>query len=221
MIVDPNWKEEQMIEGRMTLTLNAHRELCAVQKAGGTPLAIEQILQCARIAAVKAEEISQVIQQALKEDAADRKSVHLFRFLIAERQACCLGNFWTRKVYQNCQSIPNQWQCVWVITCLVFLISAESKIDEMEIKDGMATEEVISSKPTKMDVEESDSEEETTLTLGAKPKPSVAVESIVISDDEASRKPEAKTVPIVIGDDDDLSVAVKKKQPKKKTKKKK
>lgn len=38
LIVDPNYKEEQVMEGRMTMTLNAHRELCAVQKAGGTPL---------------------------------------------------------------------------------------------------------------------------------------------------------------------------------------
>lgn len=65
LIVDPSLKEELIMDGRMTFTLNSHRELCAVQKAGGTPVLVETILQCARIAAVKVEEISELIQRSL------------------------------------------------------------------------------------------------------------------------------------------------------------
>lgn len=67
IIVDPNYKEELVMEGKITFTLNSHREICAVQKSGGIPLSLDQIIQCSRIAAVKAEEISQIIQSSLKE----------------------------------------------------------------------------------------------------------------------------------------------------------
>jgi len=43
MVVDPLWKEEQVMQGRMTLILNVHKELCGVQKAGGVPLLPQQI----------------------------------------------------------------------------------------------------------------------------------------------------------------------------------
>lgn len=66
-MVDPNLKEEQCMDGRMTFTLNSHREICAVQKAGGIPLSVGTILQCARIAAVKVEEITEIIQESLKQ----------------------------------------------------------------------------------------------------------------------------------------------------------
>jgi len=65
-VVDPNSKEECVMDGRMTLTMNSHREICAIQKGGGIPISVEHIKQCVRIAAVKAEEITEIIQQALK-----------------------------------------------------------------------------------------------------------------------------------------------------------
>lgn len=45
LVVDPEWKEEKVQSGRITMTLNAHRELCAIQKAGGVPLSVDQILE--------------------------------------------------------------------------------------------------------------------------------------------------------------------------------
>jgi exosome complex component RRP45 len=74
IIVDPEWKEEKIQSGRISMTLNAHRELCAIQKAGGVPLSVEDILQIARIAQVKVLEITQVIQQALSADKKDRNN---------------------------------------------------------------------------------------------------------------------------------------------------
>ena len=43
MVVDPLWKEEQVMSGRMTVILNIHKELCGFQKAGGVPLLPQQI----------------------------------------------------------------------------------------------------------------------------------------------------------------------------------
>jgi len=68
ILVDPSLKEELVMSGRMTMTLNSLREVCAVQKAGGTPISVDQVVQCATIAAVKVQEITEVIQTALKEN---------------------------------------------------------------------------------------------------------------------------------------------------------
>eukprot|EP01119_Soliformovum_irregulare_P018220 TRINITY_DN5540_c0_g1_i2.p1 TRINITY_DN5540_c0_g1~~TRINITY_DN5540_c0_g1_i2.p1 ORF type:complete len:465 (-),score=146.93 TRINITY_DN5540_c0_g1_i2:304-1530(-) len=73
VIVDPNRKEELVMNGRMSITLNAHREICAVQKGGGPALDSKQIIQCARIAAVKVEEIIEIIHKSLKQDGEARK----------------------------------------------------------------------------------------------------------------------------------------------------
>eukprot|EP01128_Nolandella_sp_AFSM9_P012875 TRINITY_DN9711_c0_g1_i1.p1 TRINITY_DN9711_c0_g1~~TRINITY_DN9711_c0_g1_i1.p1 ORF type:complete len:433 (+),score=123.16 TRINITY_DN9711_c0_g1_i1:107-1300(+) len=72
-IVDPNWKEERVMEGRITLILNIHKELCGVQKAGGVPLSPEAILKMAKIAMVKVKELTHILQVALKEDEQKRK----------------------------------------------------------------------------------------------------------------------------------------------------
>ena len=66
ILVDPSLKEELAMDGRITMTLNAHREICAVQKAGGTPLSVAQIMQCAKVAAVKVAEVTAAVQTALK-----------------------------------------------------------------------------------------------------------------------------------------------------------
>lgn len=74
MVVDPNLLEEQVKEGDMTLTLNSHKELCVVHKAGGIPLEIEQILLCTKIASVKVAEITELINKALKADEEKREA---------------------------------------------------------------------------------------------------------------------------------------------------
>ena len=71
---DPTYKEEQAMESRMTMTLNAQEEICAVQKAGGSPLEVEQILECTRIAVVKVQALDRWIKDQLALDAERRKS---------------------------------------------------------------------------------------------------------------------------------------------------
>jgi len=72
MIVDPTYLEEQIKEGDMTLTLNVHKEVCAMSKAGGIPMEIDQILQCSKVAVIKVAEITAQIQSALEADAKKR-----------------------------------------------------------------------------------------------------------------------------------------------------
>lgn len=72
MVVDPTFLEEQVKEGDMTITLNVHKEVCALSKAGGIPMEIDQILQCTTIAVVKVAEITAQIQAALEADAKKR-----------------------------------------------------------------------------------------------------------------------------------------------------
>ena len=69
LVADPSLKEEMVMKGRLTLTLNPHRELCVVQKSGGSPLPAAQIVRAAHIAALKVEEMHATLSAAL--DAAD------------------------------------------------------------------------------------------------------------------------------------------------------
>ncbi|KAI9092148.1 ribosomal protein S5 domain 2-type protein [Phlyctochytrium arcticum] len=64
-VVDPSLVEEQVRECDMTFVVNKHREICTLSKAGGTPIAMEQILNCANIAAAKAEEVTNLIKEAV------------------------------------------------------------------------------------------------------------------------------------------------------------
>eukprot|EP01120_Amphizonella_sp_Union-15-10_P013397 TRINITY_DN6207_c0_g1_i1.p1 TRINITY_DN6207_c0_g1~~TRINITY_DN6207_c0_g1_i1.p1 ORF type:complete len:312 (+),score=62.69 TRINITY_DN6207_c0_g1_i1:420-1355(+) len=68
LLVDPAWKEELIMDGKITFTLNPQKELCAVQKAGGLPLSPKDILLAARIAQTKVQEISKQIYKALQDN---------------------------------------------------------------------------------------------------------------------------------------------------------
>lgn len=51
--------------GRMTVTLNTNGDVCAIQKAGGDGILQSVIMQCLRIASVKAGDISSKIKNAV------------------------------------------------------------------------------------------------------------------------------------------------------------
>jgi exosome complex component RRP45 len=65
VVVDPWWKEEQGLAGRVTLIHNQHRELCGIHKAGGPGLPLNTLVKCSKIAAVKVQDIVQAIQTAI------------------------------------------------------------------------------------------------------------------------------------------------------------
>eukprot|EP00501_MAST-03F_sp_TOSAG23-6_P001286 GSMAST32.ASY1.ANO1.1334.1 assembled CDS len=79
IIVDPSAREELLMDGCVTFSLNSHRELCAVRKAGGCALTIEQLLRCAHVAAEKALHVTKQLRSAL-EDGERRASERRLAF---------------------------------------------------------------------------------------------------------------------------------------------
>jgi exosome complex component RRP45 len=64
--------EQQSKEGDMTITMNIHKEICALSKAGGIPLEMDQVLRCSQIAVIKVTEITELIQKTLDDDKEAR-----------------------------------------------------------------------------------------------------------------------------------------------------
>ncbi|KAM3193544.1 hypothetical protein ACQJBY_070273 [Aegilops geniculata] len=62
MVIDPTYKEEAVMGGRMTATVNSNGDVCAIQKAGGEGVMSSVIMQCLRIASVKAADITSKIK---------------------------------------------------------------------------------------------------------------------------------------------------------------
>lgn len=68
LVVDPNHLEEQCKEGNMTITMNINKEICALSKAGGIPLEMDQVLRCSQIALIKVTEVTELIQKTLQDN---------------------------------------------------------------------------------------------------------------------------------------------------------
>ena len=67
-LLDPSHLEETLSAGLLSVALNAQRELCVVQKAGGVPLAPEDVLRIMDVAVQKARELDKIVERALQED---------------------------------------------------------------------------------------------------------------------------------------------------------
>ncbi|KAL3512632.1 hypothetical protein ACH5RR_025349 [Cinchona calisaya] len=65
VVIDPTHFEEGVMGGRLTATLNANGDVCAIQKAGGDGVMQSVIMQCLRIASVKAADITAKIKKAV------------------------------------------------------------------------------------------------------------------------------------------------------------
>ncbi|KAH7681016.1 exosome complex component RRP45 protein [Dioscorea alata] len=65
LVIDPTYKEEAVMGGRMTATMNMNGDVCAVQKAGGEGVMMSVIMQCLRIASMKAADITSKIKSAV------------------------------------------------------------------------------------------------------------------------------------------------------------
>lgn len=73
LVVDPNYLEGQAKEGDMTITMNSHKEICALSKAGGIPLEMDQVLRCSQIAIIKVTDIDELIKKVLEDDKIARQ----------------------------------------------------------------------------------------------------------------------------------------------------
>lgn len=65
VVIDPTHFEEDVMGGRLTATLNANGDVCAIQKAGGDGVVQSVIMQCLRVASVKAADITAKIRKAV------------------------------------------------------------------------------------------------------------------------------------------------------------
>ncbi|CAN0922477.1 Exosome complex component RRP45B [Linum grandiflorum] len=64
--VDPTHSEEAVMGGRMTVTVNASGDICAIQKAGGLGVPQSDIMRCLRLASRNAESITKKIKEAVE-----------------------------------------------------------------------------------------------------------------------------------------------------------
>lgn len=52
----------------MSIALNAQRELCVVQKAGGVPLSPMEILRIVAVSTEKSKELDRLVRERLEDD---------------------------------------------------------------------------------------------------------------------------------------------------------
>eukprot|EP00268_Persea_americana_P025893 TRINITY_DN2522_c1_g1_i6.p1 TRINITY_DN2522_c1_g1~~TRINITY_DN2522_c1_g1_i6.p1 ORF type:complete len:457 (+),score=103.83 TRINITY_DN2522_c1_g1_i6:297-1667(+) len=66
LVIDPTHYEEAVMRGRMTATINSSGDVCAVQKSGGEGVMQSVIMQCMRVASLKAADITSKIKNAVE-----------------------------------------------------------------------------------------------------------------------------------------------------------
>ncbi|XP_024047059.1 exosome complex component RRP45A isoform X2 [Citrus clementina] len=66
LVIDPTHHEEAVMMGKMTATLNANGDVCAIQKPGGEGVLQSVIMQCLRLASRMASDITKKIKDAVE-----------------------------------------------------------------------------------------------------------------------------------------------------------
>ncbi|XP_017608739.2 exosome complex component RRP45B isoform X1 [Gossypium arboreum] len=66
LVIDPTHNEEAVMGGRMTTTVNANGDICAIQKSGGEGVRQRVIMQCLQLATSKAASITKQIKDAVE-----------------------------------------------------------------------------------------------------------------------------------------------------------
>jgi len=82
-VLDPTLLEQQISSGTLTLTLNAQSEICVLTKAGGVPLAPDDVMKLVRIGGQRVSENEQVMKKALERQ--EQKRLRGQRVAIAAR----------------------------------------------------------------------------------------------------------------------------------------
>ncbi|KAG2671130.1 hypothetical protein I3760_14G119200 [Carya illinoinensis] len=91
VVIDPTHYEEAVMGGRMTATLNANNDVCAIQKAGGEGVLQSVIMQCLRIAGQKAYDITTKIKNAVESYNTERASQKIKRHTIVSSHVGGVG----------------------------------------------------------------------------------------------------------------------------------
>ncbi|KAF8835298.1 ribosomal protein S5 domain 2-like protein [Paxillus ammoniavirescens] len=72
-VVDPSLLEQRLSAGLLSIALNAQREICVLQKAGGVPTAPDELLRLLNVAVNLAKDLDKLVEARLREDWAGRK----------------------------------------------------------------------------------------------------------------------------------------------------
>jgi len=67
-VLDPSHLETQLATTTIHMALNAQKELCVLQKAGGMPLSVEEITSCVKIATERVKVLSALVTKELEAD---------------------------------------------------------------------------------------------------------------------------------------------------------
>nr|XP_002123693.1 exosome complex component RRP45 [Ciona intestinalis] len=68
MVVDPTLNEEKVMDGKLMVAVNKHKEVCCLQMNGQLQLSKEQILNCTNIASTKAQTFYDIMETSLEND---------------------------------------------------------------------------------------------------------------------------------------------------------
>ncbi|KAH7910417.1 ribosomal protein S5 domain 2-type protein [Hygrophoropsis aurantiaca] len=72
-VVDPTLLEQRLSTGLLSIAMNAQREICVLQKAGGIPTAPDEVLRLVNVAVPLVKDLDQLVEARLKEDWQERK----------------------------------------------------------------------------------------------------------------------------------------------------
>ncbi|KTW27927.1 uncharacterized protein T551_02894 [Pneumocystis jirovecii RU7] len=75
-LMDTTLQEEKLREGSMVITLNKNKEICQISKVGGVILQTSHILKCLQLASKKALEITNYLNEKLKENEQSTNSIY-------------------------------------------------------------------------------------------------------------------------------------------------
>ncbi|KIJ18337.1 hypothetical protein PAXINDRAFT_97747 [Paxillus involutus ATCC 200175] len=72
-VVDPSLLEQRLSAGLLSIALNAQREICVLQKAGGVPTTPDELLRLLNVAVDLAKDLDKLVEAWLREDWVGRK----------------------------------------------------------------------------------------------------------------------------------------------------
>ncbi|KAF9524201.1 ribosomal protein S5 domain 2-type protein [Crepidotus variabilis] len=67
-VLDPSHLEQRLSAGVVSISLNAQKEICVLQKLGGVPLGADDILRLVDVSVTKAKEMHSFVEASLMED---------------------------------------------------------------------------------------------------------------------------------------------------------
>lgn len=83
VLLDASRSEEELRSGEMSITMNKNNELSQLNKAGGVSITSDILMKCLRIALVKTQEFTELIEAAVKQDVLGKEE----RFIGGEAES--------------------------------------------------------------------------------------------------------------------------------------